>query len=259
MIIPNNCPLESQKYENYRNYLAKVGKSLEKSSLPDLLCVSIAGAEELNENSKYFRSNTRRRFTAEILARLLGECFAFIAVIENAVLNASYHHVRSALELEITYNWVFHKKSKIDKKIERYFAYQSIRLFLESEQQISNDKMHELEKKKAYWADLFNVDKSDLSNIINWHPKTSYDTMISVYPYSDKIKQMYALFSHMTHLSTFNVILGVDTILGLYDKKGDSSNLESSIFFIMNSLEVLYGFIKNNIGFDSQVKFPKKS
>lgn len=269
MRIPKNCPVDKSIIKKYQHYLQKTNKDLEKTIVPHLLCVTHVGSKELEDNSSFFKQNNRRRFTGTLLASLLGECYAFIADIENGVLNPAYHHVRSAMELEITYNWVFYKENKIDKKIERYIEYRELRKFLEYEKSIESDsfipkmnfpqeRISNWNEKKDYWAELFEVEKDKLAKINSWHPKTTYDTMLDIFPQGSKVKKAYDYLSHMTHLSPLKEDFGVNAILGLSINEEPPIKLHTLTNLIMNSLEILYGLIEKNIQFNSQIRFPSK-
>lgn len=263
----SNCPLSDEVITEYKEFLEHSKKYSESTSVPHLQCVALSGSKELENNYSFFTESKRKKFTADLLASFLGECFALVAVLEKGILNSAYHHSRSVVELLVTYNWVFHKESKVDKKIDRYFAYREMKKFIEYEKSqdenstvpepnLSEDKIDEWKKMTDYWSNLFDVEKDELKDTTSWHPKTSYVTMLDIFPPQDYLKRGYEYFSHMTHLSPMKSDFGFDSIIGIPNNDKRSEAIRILIKISLSASVNLYNLIEEKVGFNSKVKFP---
>jgi len=269
--LDSNCPISKDKIEKYESFIQKLDDPINKSYLPNLYCVLLQASFEVDENKEKFSIDNQSLFTGQLLSKFINEGWAIIGCFERAAFLSNYHHIRAALELIATYNWVFYKNNKIERRINKYFEFMdlfSYQLYLKygdnksSEylpffKNINIEKINSWKAKEEFWMKLYSLRNNDLSEIKNWHYPASIENILNEFS-NKKLKMFYEEFSHGTHLSPYSHSLGTDdTILGLpIGIDGDLSDINRPLVIYLESFEFLLSCIEKVKSFNSKIKFP---
>jgi len=272
MKVDKNCPISEVRLAQYEKFIDKLKEPIKGSKLPDLYCVLLQASFELNENKNFFSTEYLKKFTGELLSKILNEGWAIIGCFERGAFLSNYHHTRAALELIAGYHWVTYKPNKIEKRVKKFFEFNELFLYqlylkykdsLDSDitqfqKYFTSDKINIWENKISDWLKLYKPKNNDILQILNWHHPARIENILSEYP-NRKLKMFYGEFSLATHFSPFSHSLGTDdSVLGfpVYDNK-DLSEFNKPLSIYLDSYMGLLEQVKTATGFNSNVKFPK--
>jgi len=268
MKLGDDSTITSKQIAEYEEFVNRIKLLIDKTEIPNLYNTLLEASFELRANNNYFSTEPLKRFTAALLSKTLIEGWAIIGCYERAANLSVYHHSRAVLELVAMYHWVTYNKSKINKRIEKYFEYDQLLRYqlyirtIESDygkiakalRKFSPNEIEFLKSKVEYWKKIFNPPNGELLKIKCWYQGTLIQNMLDEFP-DKRLTLFYEEFSHATHFSPLTHTSSTrDIFLEFQAYNENLSEFNKHPIIFLDSLRILYDMIRNEIGFETKIK-----